>query len=166
LQGALRRQTPHVVHFVGHGGFSPTPSGAGGVNAGGALAFCASDGKAAIVSGGDLALLLDGCDSLRLVYLSACEGAVTGTASAFAGVAQQLLQKGAPTVLAMQAPLREDHAARFSQEFYRALADGYGIHPGTATVVGGVVGFFVFFDGFELGPEPARKARRGRPQSI
>lgn len=127
LQGALRRQTPHVVHFVGHGGFSPTPSGAGGVNAGGALAFCASDGKAAIVSGGDLALLLDGCDSLRLVYLSACEGAVTGTASAFAGVAQQLLQKGAPTVLAMQAPLREDHAARFSQEFYRALADGYGV---------------------------------------
>jgi hypothetical protein len=129
LQGALRQHMPHVVHFVGHGGFpfGPPSDTAEAAGLQGALAFCSSDGTSAIVGASDVAMLLSGCGTLRLVYLSACQGAVTGTASAFAGVAQQLLHKGTPAVLAMQAPIREDYALRFSQEFYRALADGYGV---------------------------------------
>ncbi|MGB3219865.1 MAG: SIR2 family protein, partial [Anaerolineae bacterium] len=37
------------------------------------------------------------------------------------------IQQGTPAVIAMQAPIVDDHAIRFAQEFYRGLADGYGI---------------------------------------
>ena len=127
LQAALRQRAPHVVHFAGHGGFAPNASDGTEADTQGALAFCSSEGTANLVPARALATLLSGCDTLRLVCLNACEGAVTGTASAFAGVAQQLLQKGTPAVIAMQAPIYDDHALRFSQEFYRALADGYGV---------------------------------------
>jgi tetratricopeptide (TPR) repeat protein len=125
LQAALRQHAPHVIHFGGHGAFLADTGVAAGAQ--GALAFCREDGTASLVSAHTLATLLSGSNTLRLVYLNACEGAVTGTASAFAGVAQQLMQKGTPAVLAMQAPVYDDHALRFSQEFYRALADGYGV---------------------------------------
>jgi hypothetical protein len=112
------RQSPHIFHFVGHGKFDDASQQ-------GLLAFCRADGLADLISAEKLATLLSGCDSLRLVLLNACEGAATGLRSAFAGVAQKLIQQGLPAVLAMQANIIDDHAIRFSQEFYRALADGY-----------------------------------------
>ena len=30
-------------------------------------------------------------------------------------------------MIAMQAPIYDEHAVRFSQEFYRALAEGYSV---------------------------------------
>ena len=93
----------------------------------GVLAFCQAGGAAEFIPADKLAILLAGCKTLRLVLLNTCQGAVTGTCSAFAGVAQRLLQQGTAAVVAMQAPIYDDHALRFSQEFYRALADGLSV---------------------------------------
>lgn len=122
LQAALRQQ-PHGLHFIGHGFFPATAE----ATAQGTLAFCNADGQADYVAADRLAPLLAGCTSLGLVVLNACQGAVTNATSAFAGLAQQLLQQGVPAVIAMQAPILDTDALSFSREFYAALADGYGI---------------------------------------
>jgi len=114
------RELPHIFHFVGHGVFDDATQQ-------GSLAFCHRNGTAKLIAADKLATLLSGCSSLRLVLLNACEGATVGTRSAFAGTAQRLIQQGVPAVIAMQAPIIDDHAVRFSQEFYRALADGYSV---------------------------------------
>jgi hypothetical protein len=116
LQDALR-ETPHVFHFIGHGAFNEATEQ-------GELAFCADDGRANLIAADKIALLLANHPTLRLVLLNACEGAETGTRSAFAGVAQRLIGREVPAVIAMQAPIYDTHAIRFSQEFYGALADG------------------------------------------
>lgn len=117
---AALRQSPQVFHFVGHGVFE---------NAGqqGYLGFEDENGKADPMSADKLAVLLGGCKTLRLAILNACEGAVTGTASAFAGVAQRLIQQRVPAVLAMQAPIIDQDAVDFSRELYGALADGLSL---------------------------------------
>ncbi len=138
LQNALR-QDPHVFHFIGHGTF---PDAQSGCTAGarhlrwdsatddppketqGMLAFCRTDGTAYLIEADRLAPLLAGCETLGLVLLNACEGAVTSEQSAFAGLTQRLIQQQVPAVIAMQAPIVDDHALHFSQEFYAALADG------------------------------------------
>lgn len=117
LLGALRQQ-PHVFHFVGHGLFDTA-------NQEGLLYLQKADGTSDPRSAEQVATLLAGCDSLRLVLLNACQGATAGNRSAFAGVAQKLIQQGLPAVIAMQAPILDSDALAFSQEFYRALADGY-----------------------------------------
>jgi hypothetical protein len=119
LQDALR-QSPHIFHFVGHGKFDNTSQQ-------GVLALQHGDGAADFIAADQLAVLLSGCQTLRLALLNACQGAVTGTSSAFAGLAQRLIQQGTAAVIALQAPIYDDHALRFSQEFYRALADGLSV---------------------------------------
>ncbi len=114
LQDALRQRQPHIFHFVGHGSAD-----------GEAVLFLRdADGLAEAITGDRLSPLLAGCPSLRLVFLNACEGSAPGTAFAFAGLAQQLIQQQIPAVLAMQALIYDDHALGFSLEFYTALADG------------------------------------------
>ncbi|MEZ4730457.1 MAG: CHAT domain-containing protein [Caldilineaceae bacterium] len=117
LQRALRQHQPHIFHFVGHGRFIDTAQQ-------GVLYFQQADGKAVRCSAEQLALLLTSCESLRLALLNACHGAPPGQRSAFAGVAQKLIQQGVPAVIAMQAPILDNDALAFSKEFYRALADG------------------------------------------
>lgn len=114
LQDALRQRQPHIFHFVGHGSADGEA----------VLFLCDADGTAQAIGGDRLSPLLAGCPSLRLVFLNACAGSAPGTASAFAGLAQQLIQQQIPAVLAMQAPIYDDHALGFSLEFYTALADG------------------------------------------
>jgi len=118
LQSALRQHQPHIFHFVGHGHFDETTQQ-------GLLYFQKPDGNATACPAERLATLLSGCDTVRLALLNACQGATPGGRSAFAGVAQQLIQQGLPAVIAMQAPIFDSDALAFSQEFYRALADGY-----------------------------------------
>ncbi|MCB0186945.1 MAG: CHAT domain-containing protein, partial [Caldilineaceae bacterium] len=144
LQGALRQHPPHVFHFIGHGDlvtvppitapgtlrhFNLVPESSSTVesHAQGALAFCQTNGTHQLIAADQLAILLGSCTTLRLALLNACQGAVTDTRLAFAGVAQRLIQGGTAAVIAMQAPIYDDHALRFSQEFYRALADGCGV---------------------------------------
>lgn len=104
---AFREHDYHIVHFLGHGGFTPT-------------------------SGGEL-YLGDAVDSdligeflrhrpLRLVVLNACEGARSSAENPFSGVAQRLIQRGIPAVIAMQCPVEDPMAIAFSRHFYRFLA--------------------------------------------
>jgi tetratricopeptide (TPR) repeat protein len=116
LQAAMRAGPWHVFHFIGHGGFD--------ANAGeGTLALANDQGRTYSLHASDLAMLLRGHQSLRLVLLNACD---TGRASAldpFSSVAGALMRRGIPAVLAMQFEITDQAAIEFSQTFYGAVAD-------------------------------------------
>jgi len=118
LQARLRRGPVHLLHFIGHGFFDPQSNSGG-------LVFENLAGQAEIVPAETLGMLLHDHTPLRLAFLNACEGARGGRSDPFAGVAQRLVQQGVPAVLAMQFPVSDAAAIALSQEFYRALADGY-----------------------------------------
>jgi uncharacterized membrane protein YfbV (UPF0208 family) len=120
LQHQLRRGTYHIFHFIGHGVFDEHKQD-------GVLLFTDEQGRGHPLSGQDLGTLLHDHHSLRLVLLNACEGARTGKDDPFAGTAQSLVQMGLPAVIAMQFEISDSSAILFAQEFYAALADGYGV---------------------------------------
>ena len=120
LQSALRRQEYHILHFVGHGDFDETTQS-------GALFLTNEQGNADPMAASDLATLLHNERSLRLVLLNACESAQTGQRNPLGGVAQTLVQQGAPAVVAMRYPISDEAAITFAHEFYAALADGYSV---------------------------------------
>lgn len=117
LQARLRRGSVDLLHFVGHGSFD-AQSNTGG------LVFEKGNGRAEMVTAETLGMLLHDHEALRLIFLNACEGAQGGRSDPFAGVAQRLVQQGAPAVLAMQFPVTDVAAIALSQVFYQALADG------------------------------------------
>ncbi len=118
LETRLRTGTPvHVLHFVGHGGFSE-------LRGEGVLVFEDENGKGAPLSGPSLAYLLQDHPSLRLAVLNACNGARSSQENTFAGTAQVLVQHGVPAVIAMQSEVMDETACRFAETFYQALADG------------------------------------------
>ena len=120
LQDRLRKQDVHVLHFIGEGSFDATTQQ-------GVLAFLDEEGRGYPIPAEVLGVLLRDHDPLRLVFLNACEGGRSGSRNAFAGVAQALVQQGIPTVVAMQFPINDNAEAILSQEFYKALADGYPV---------------------------------------
>ena len=79
------------------------------------------------MTGTDLAIILHNAASLRLVFLNACEGGVSGAVSPFTGVAGALVQQGVPGVIAMQRVISDRGGIRFAQELYSALADGLSV---------------------------------------
>lgn len=118
LEARLRTGQPvHVLHFVGHGGFSE-------LRGEGVLVFEDKDGNGVPVGGPSLAYLLQDHPSLRLAVLNACNGAVASQEDTFAGTAQVLVQHGVPAVIAMQAEVMDETACGFAEKFYRALAAG------------------------------------------
>jgi formylglycine-generating enzyme required for sulfatase activity len=122
LQDRLRerRRGVHVLHFIGHGHFDALAER-------GELVFEGRDGRARRVPAEDLASLLHNHDSLRLVFLNACEGAKGGLAEPYTGVAQKLVQQGIPAVVAMQVEITDNAALDLAHMFYKALADGYPV---------------------------------------
>jgi hypothetical protein len=118
LERRLRTGKPiHVLHFVGHGGFSD-------LRGEGVLIFEDEDGKGLPVGGPSLAYLLQDHPSLRLAMLNACNGARASQNDTFAGTAQTLVQHGVPAVIAMQAEVMDETACSFAEKFYQALAAG------------------------------------------
>ena len=117
LRENLLRQDFQILHFMGHGGFDER-SGQG------VLCFTGDHGASVPVSGSMLATHLAGMDSLRLIFVNACETARSNTAAPFAGVATALLRAGLPAVIAMQRPVSDDAALEFSRTVYRRLAAG------------------------------------------
>lgn len=120
LQSHLRKQTVHILHFVGHGLFD-TQQGNGG------LLFEGGDGFTQLISARKLAHLLRNHPSLRLALLNACEGSVASADNPFSGVAQALVQQGIPAVIAMQQAISDLAALTFGPTFYAAVADGYPV---------------------------------------
>ncbi len=107
----------HVLHFVGHGGWSD-------VRGEGVLIFESAEGEGVAVGGQSLAYLLQDHPTLRLAVLNACNGARASRDDVFAGTAQSLVHHGLPAVVAMQSEVRDATACRFAETFYRALAAG------------------------------------------
>lgn len=121
LEARLRGGPPvHVLHFVGHGGFSE-------IRGEGVLVFEDETGKGVPVGGPSLAYLLQDHPSLRLAVLNACNGARASREDTFAGTAQVLVQHGVPAVIAMQSEVMDETACGFAEKLYRALAAGLPI---------------------------------------
>ena len=124
LQRQLRRNTYHIFHFIGHGGFdSQTQDGM--------LAMEDDHGRSRLVGGDDLGTLLHDHRSLRLAVLNSCEGARGDRSDPFSGTAQSLIQQGIPAVVAMQFEITDDAAITFGNVLYEAIADGYPLDAAT-----------------------------------
>ena len=124
LQRQLRRNTYHIFHFIGHGGFDPGTQG-------GMLAMEDDHGRSRLVAGDELGTLLHNHRSLRLALLNSCEGARGDRSDPFSGTAQSLIQQGIPAVVAMQFEITDDAAITFGNVLYEAIADGYPLDAAT-----------------------------------
>jgi len=108
----LRREAPHVIHFLGHGGVkSEAP----------VIRLADEDEEERWLPvellGQHLKASFRG--NLRLVVLEACEGALPG---AFASAAETLARCGADAVIAHLWPVKATVARCCSEQLYRALA--------------------------------------------
>jgi CHASE2 domain-containing sensor protein len=111
----------HIIHFIGHGGFS---GGRGylvispdGEHLNPLLARGHLDGEV-------LGAVLAQHPSVKLVLLNSCQGATTGPAKPLTGVAQQLALNDVPAVIAMQHAIADKVAINFSRLFYLRLCAG------------------------------------------
>lgn len=122
LMREMRRGGPwHIFHFVGHGDFDPR-------NEEGLIALTDQEtGREALLRARDLARLLDGHRTLRLVFLNSCEGARGSEGDPFSGTAATLVRHGIPAVVAMQYQITDGAAIEFSRNFYEAVADGWPV---------------------------------------
>ena len=115
----------HVLHVVAHG--APGDPGVGGV-----LKLEDASGGLDAVNGIDLARALERRTAPRLVVLNACHGARAAADDAFDGMAQHLLSRGVPAVVAMRTAISDTAAVSFAAVLYRALAAGRTIEAAVA----------------------------------
>jgi hypothetical protein len=116
LAAELDKKKYHVLHFIGHGAFNPGDEG-------GVIFLAGPNDHAIPIRGPVLAELLGDFPSIRLVVLNTCEGALA-RGDRFSGVAQTLILKQIPAVLAMQTKIPDPSAVLFSRRFYERLAKG------------------------------------------
>jgi hypothetical protein len=112
LHGALVEHAPDVVHYVGHAGYDRN------LNCG-LLLLEDGQGGMAPLAAPDAARMLRRY-GVNLVVLNACETAQ----GAWAGLGPALVRREVPAVVAMQWPVEDRAAIRFSEYFYSALAQG------------------------------------------
>lgn len=117
LRRWLRSNEVHVIHFIGHGDFDVARDD-------GVLYFEDGVGNPHAVDPSLLGPVLRDHDPLRLVVLNACQSARSGGTDAFAGMAQGLVERAIPAVVAMQFPITDSAAVCFAGDFYSALATG------------------------------------------
>jgi formylglycine-generating enzyme required for sulfatase activity len=125
LTRRLRRETYHVLHFVGHGGYD-------GRTQEGVLVMENEQGGEAWAGSENLGRLLRDVLSTRLVFLNACQGAVTSEADLFSSLAGALVRAGVPAVVAMQFEITDAAAILLAQEFYTALAENLPVDAALA----------------------------------
>ena len=107
----------HAIHFLGHGEWDK-------IRKAGTILFMNKDNSAEDPrSESEVAKVLTGKKSLRLVFLQACESAQGDPYHAFSGAAQQLAQNGIPAVVGMQSKIDHTLANIFAKTFYQALAN-------------------------------------------
>jgi hypothetical protein len=124
LRKALMREQFHVLHYMGHGGFDD--------HVGGTLIFTNASGRAVPVTAETLGVLLRDHASLRLAILNACEAARGDPTDPFAGVADTLVRRGIPAVVAMQFEVSDGAAVEFAPALYGALVAGRPIDAALA----------------------------------
>lgn len=123
LREHLRRNTVHILHFIGHGGFDHDLGSS-------YLAFVGRNERSVRVPADLLGhhLLLHGRP--RLTVLNACNGATISddeSHSPFDSTAAALSLASLPAVIAMQWQIQSLAAVRFSRSFYHALTNGDSI---------------------------------------
>jgi len=124
LRRALVDGAFHVLHYMGHGGFDSEH--------GGTLLFAKPGGGSKPVSGWDLGMMLHDHNSMSLAVLNSCEGARTDPKDPFAGVADTLVRRGVPAVVAMQFEVSDAAAIEFAPALYGALAAGLPVDGAVA----------------------------------
>ena len=112
LHVALMESAPDVVHYIGHGHYDHERST-------GMLILEDAQGQSAPLGAPEAARMLRRY-GVNLVVLNACDSA-RGT---WAGLAPSLVRAEIPAVVAMQWPVEDRAAVRFSHAFYRALFRG------------------------------------------
>ncbi|HEY0071810.1 MAG TPA: CHAT domain-containing protein, partial [Chloroflexia bacterium] len=117
LLGRLNETSYHILHFIGHGGFDR-------VSQEGVLVMEDKVGRSSLVSGQQLGWILHNHDTLSMVILNACEGAVADDVDIFSGTAQSLVQQGVPIVVAMQFEITDQAAISLARTFYAGIARG------------------------------------------
>jgi hypothetical protein len=153
LRDALQDHRPNVLHFVGHGEMK---------EGGGAIVLESEDGTANPVSGRGLAVLLENhVPPLQLVFLNSCEGGATSPQDAFSSVAETLVKRHLPAVIAMQFPIPDDAAVTLARGFYRDLMAATPVDAALASARGVLYADTARFDGFEWGT-PALYVRSPR----
>ncbi len=115
IRDALLQHKPDIVQFVGHGSYK---------NGKGSLMLVDEDNdESRLVDAEQFANLFSGYDDhLGLISLATCESARSDDPQGFVGVAPQLVQRGAPAVLAMQYRVQIETAKVFLEDFYSAVA--------------------------------------------
>ena len=108
---------PHVLHYMGHGRFTPETGK-------GALALRTEGGGAEWIDEDRLAAGLCTDEwTPTIVVLHACEGGRNDYDYRHAGLAPGLVRQGVQCVVAMQYPVTNETAIRFSTALYEALTD-------------------------------------------
>ena len=125
IEDALREHQPHIFHFIGHGNYNPTTRT-------GYLSLINSEDSTSEHC--DDSTLIERFKNSqcfpRLVFLHMCEGGLSEkdlSLQAFSGFAPKLIHAKIPSVVAMQYPIKNEHARDFSKNFYQALADGASV---------------------------------------
>ncbi|MDP9312270.1 MAG: tetratricopeptide repeat protein [Chloroflexota bacterium] len=118
VQQALMRFRPHVLHYIGHGGYAE--------GLGGFLEWEDERGKPLLHADAKIADLLRP-RGLRAVVLHGCDTAAADTHTDFTGVAGALLGAGVPAVIAQQAKFTYESSQRASRTFYEAFTSGLGL---------------------------------------
>jgi formylglycine-generating enzyme required for sulfatase activity len=113
LSDRLRSGEVHILHFLGHGAFEREEGG---------ILYLEDVFGETMAADRELLDVLLRRESLRLVFLSSCEGARLSPDARFSGVAQTLLRRGVPAVIAMQCRVEDRFAIALAGNFYRALA--------------------------------------------
>lgn len=106
-------ELPHVLHFIGHGKLEQEGF-LGLLNNGGLVDWCRAE---------DISNLFKDWYP-RLILLQACEGAKKDPAPGLISLADQLIQRSIPAVVAMQLSITNNYATMFATGFYEALRDG------------------------------------------
>ena len=139
LDEALLNIRPHVLHFIGHGDF----------NGGDGLLLLESDTADRApdpLTGRRLGVLLrNHLNNLRLVFLNSCVGATVSPVDPFGGIAQTLIRRGVPAVIAMQFVIPDKAAIELSRHFYRYLAAGQPVDTALTSARA-----FLFARGYEV----------------
>ncbi|HLA44933.1 MAG TPA: CHAT domain-containing protein, partial [Aggregatilineales bacterium] len=127
LQRKLRQDVYHVFHYIGHSYFDAQ------TEVGMLVLEDPYDlSKAYPIRGEALARELHEEETLRLVVLNSCQAAQAAQDNPFSGVASSLVQRGMPAVVAQQYEISDRAAIVFSEEFYRAVAEGFAIEAAVA----------------------------------
>jgi tetratricopeptide (TPR) repeat protein len=117
VQQLLMRFRPHIVHYVGHGGYSDT--------SGGVLLWEDEQGNELELSAQRVASLLRP-RNLHAVVLHACQTGRSNAQTDVPDVAGTLVKEGIAAVLAQQANFTYESSQRASEAWYTALTAGQG----------------------------------------